>query len=407
MAAAQAPDGYLNSYYQTVEPERRWTNLRDCHELYCAGHLMEAAVAYYEATGKRKFLDVMCRCADHIAAVFGPGEGQKRGYCGHEEVELALMKLFRATGEKQYMEQARYFVEERGRRPHYYDIEAAARADDPKNFHFRTYEYCQAHKPIREQDKVVGHAVRAMYFYSGVADVAAETNDKTLLEACRRLWKNVTRQRMYVTGGIGPTRANEGFTFDYDLPNESAYAETCAAVALVFWAHRMLHLDPDSQYADVMERALYNGVLSGVSRDGEKFFYVNPLALYPPMFAPHDTFFGGQRQPWFGCACCPPNLARLLASLPAYVYSSSDTEAWVHLYAAGTAALEVTGRKLTLTQETKYPWDGEVALTVTPETPATFSLALRIPAWCRKATLKVNGRPVALDRKSTRLNSSH
>ena len=201
---------------------------------------------------------------------------------------------------------------------------------------------------------------------------------------------------MYITGGIGPTRNNEGFTFDYDLPNESAYAETCAAIALVFWAHRMLHLDTDARYADVMERALYNGILSGVSRDGKKFFYVNPLALYPPMLNPKDTFFSGRRQDWFGCACCPPNLARLIAGLPGYVYSSNAREAWVHLYAAGEAALEVAGTKLTLTQATAYPWDGEVTLTVSPETPATFTLALRLPGWCRKASLKINGKPVAL-----------
>ncbi|MCE5327679.1 MAG: glycoside hydrolase family 127 protein [Planctomycetaceae bacterium] len=398
MAAAQGPDGYLNMYFQRVAPDKRWTNLRDCHELYCAGHLMEGAVAYFQATGKRKFLDVMCRYGDHIIATFGTGQGQKRGYPGHEEVELALVKLFRATGEKKYLDQATYFVNERGRQPHYYDIEAQARGDDPKHWHFgHSYEYCQAHKPIREQDRVVGHAVRAMYLYSGVADVAAETGDASLLEACRRLWKNVTHKQMYVTGGIGPTRANEGFTFDYDLPNESAYAETCASIALVFWAHRMLHLDPCGEYADVMERALYNGILSGVSRDGRKFFYVNPLTLYPPMFAPHDTFFGGQRQEWFGCACCPPNLARMVASLPQYMYSAGADEAWVHLYAAGEADIELAEGTVTLTQKTRYPWDGEVTISVEPQPQSVFTLALRIPGWCREAALKVNGRAVDLE----------
>ena len=396
MAAAQAPDGYLNSHYLVVETDKRWSNLRDCHELYCAGHLMEGAVAYFQGTGKRKLLDVMCRYADYIIATFGTGAGQKRGYCGHEEIELALVKLYHATGQAKYLDQARYFIEERGRQPYYFHLEAAARGEDPSSYHFQTYDYLQADLPIRELTQVAGHAVRAMYYFAGATDVAAATGDKTLLAACRRLWKNLTARRMYITGGIGPTRTNEGFTFDYDLPNESAYAETCAAIALVFWAHRMLHLDGDAQYADVMERALYNGILSGVSRDGKKFFYVNPLALYPPMLNPKDTFFSGQRQDWFGCACCPPNVARLIASLPGYVYSSTGREAWVHLYAAGQASLEVANTKLTLTQATAYPWDGEVALTVSPETPATFTLALRLPGWCRKASLRVNGKPVAL-----------
>ncbi|MCY2929990.1 MAG: glycoside hydrolase family 127 protein [Planctomycetota bacterium] len=396
MASAQAPDGYLNSHYLVVETDKRWSNLRDCHELYCAGHLIEGAVAYFQGTGKRKLLDVMCRYADYIIATFGTGPGQKRGYCGHEEIELALVKLARATGQAKYLDQARYFIEERGRQPYYFHLEAAARGEDPKNYHFHTYDYLQANVPIRELTEVAGHAVRAMYYFAGATDLAAATGDKTLLAACRRLWKNLTGRRMYITGGIGPTRTNEGFTFDYDLPNESAYAETCAAIALVFWAHRMLHLDPDSQYADVMERALYNGILSGVSRDGQRFFYVNPLALYPPMLNPKDTFFGGRRQDWFGCACCPPNVARLIASLPGYVYSSNPREAWVHLYAAGEAALEVADTKLTLTQATAYPWDGEVSLTVSPETPATFTLALRIPGWCRKASLRVNGKPIGL-----------
>jgi hypothetical protein len=391
MAAAQMADGYLNTHYIAVEPEKRWTNLRDCHELYCAGHLMEAAVAYYEATGKRKMLDVLCRYADHIASVFGPGEGQKRGYCGHPEVELALVKLYHATSERRYLELAKYFIDQRGREPHYYDREARARGEDPAQYWAKTYEYCQAHKPLREQDQVVGHAVRAMYLYSGATDVAAETGDDPLLTACKRLWENVTKRRMYITGGLGPTFSNEGFTFDYDLPNETAYAETCASIAFVFWAHRMLQVEGDGQYADEMERALYNGVLSGVSLDGSHFFYANPLAVYPPAFANRRPEMGAVRQEWFDCACCPPNIARLLASLGAYMYSTSQEGIYVHLYAQGSAEAFIDGRRVQIEQVTEYPWAETVSLTLNPETPARLTLALRIPGWCREATMRVNG----------------
>ena len=400
LAAAQCEDGYLNSYYTRVEPGKRWSNLRERHELYCAGHLMEAAVAYYEATGKRKLLDVMCRYADYIDEVFGPRKGQKRGYPGHEEIELALVKLYNVTGERRYLDLSKFFVNERGSQPHYFDAEAKARGDDPGQYHFKTHQYTQSHVPVREQRKVVGHAVRAMYLYSGMADVAGETGDRTLLAACRRLWKNVTERRMHVHGGIGPTSRNEGFTHDYDLPNETAYAETCAAIALVFFAHRMLQIEADSRYADVMERALYNNVMSGVSYDGKAFFYGNPLSAYPG-YTPHGAGFsdeGGhyRRSEWFGCACCPPNLARILASLGQYVYSSARNAAWVHLYAGGQASLDIGKQRVTLQQKTQYPWDGRVRITVRPEVPAEFTLALRIPGWSSGAKLTVNGRGVNL-----------
>jgi hypothetical protein len=385
MASGQLPDGYLNSHYSRVEPQNRWTNLRDCHELYCAGHLMEAAAAYYQATGKRKFLDVMCRYADHIASVFGRGQGQKRGYPGHEEIELGLVKLYRATGNRRYLELSKYFVDERGSQPHYYDVEAQARGEQPGRFHFRTYEYCQAHKPVRQQSQVVGHAVRAFYLYSGMADVAAETGDAELREACRRLWNDATQRKMYVTGGVGPSAQNEGFTRPYDLPNDTAYAETCATIALVFFAQRMLQIDPDGKYADVMERALYNGVLSGISLDCRKFFYVNPLA----------SWGNHHRQDWFACACCPPNVARLIASIGRYAYSASQEALYVHLYAGGGASAQVGGAKVVLAQETDYPWDGDVRISLRLDKPATFSLMLRIPGWCGKHKLAVNGKPVA------------
>lgn len=399
MAAAQEQDGYLNSHFSRVEPLKRWSNLRDLHELYCAGHLMEGAVAYYQATGKRKFLDVMCRYADYIAQVFGPGKGQQRGYCGHPEIELALVKLFRATGNRSYLTLAKFFVDERGRHPHYFDEEAKARGETPAKWTPGQYSYFQAHLPLRQQTEVVGHAVRALYIYSGMADVAAETGDRTLVTALKRLWENVTTKRMHVTGGVGPTSRNEGFTFDYDLPNENAYDETCANIALVFWAHRMLHMDPNGKYADIMELALYNSVLSGISLSGDHFFYGNPLAAHPgvdPNGAIKGEEFHYRRRAWFGCACCPPNIARLLASLGGYLYSQGKGEARVNLYVAGQGELTVDGQRVVLQQKTEYPWNGTVTLTVTPETPATFAIALRIPGWCRGARLKVNGRAIAV-----------
>ena len=384
LARAQQPDGYLNTYFTTVAPERRWTNLRDDHELYCAGHLIEAAVAHYEATGKTSLLDVMRRYADYIGTVFGPEEGQKRGYCGHEEIELALVKLAEATGDDKYLRLARYFVDERGSQPHYFDQEARERGQDPGEFWAKSYEYNQAHVPVREQSAVTGHSVRGMYLYSAMADLAGRTGDEALKAACERIWAHLTSAQMYVTGGIGGFASNEGYGADYDLPNETAYAETCAAIGLVFWASRMLHLDCDRRYADVMERALYNGVLSGVSLDGTKFFYDNPLA----------SVGKHHRQDWFPCACCPPNLARLLASLGQYVYSQGDADIAVHLYVQGHADLTVAGQPVTLSQTTDYPWDGSITLAVAPKQPTHFNLRLRLPEWCRAPRLSVNGASV-------------
>ncbi|MBM4456244.1 MAG: glycoside hydrolase family 127 protein [Chloroflexi bacterium] len=386
IAGAQQPDGYLNVHFTVVEPEKRWTNLRDWHELYCAGHMIEAAVAHFQATGKRSLLDVVCRYADYIGTVFGVGPGQKRGFPGHEEIELALVKLYRVTGERRYLELSRYFVDERGRQPHYYDLEALARGDDPRKFWARTYEYNQSHLPVREQSEVVGHAVRAMYLYSAMADLAAETGDEGLRRACERLWTHLCTRRLYITGGIGPSRHNEGFTADYDLPNETAYAETCAAIGFVFWNHRLLQLDCDSRYADMLERALYNGVLSGVSLDGERFFYENPLA----------SFGQRHRQPWFDCACCPPNIARLLASLGGYIYSQNDRDVAVNLYMGSSVKLDIGGAGLALRQETLYPWSGEVTIRLEMAQPLAFRLRLRIPGWCRSASVAINGEPVDL-----------
>jgi hypothetical protein len=383
----QDTDGYLNSFFQRIKPEWKWTNLRDFHELYCAGHMIEAAVAYHQATGKRKFLDVMSRMADYMVKRFGRGPGQVRGYCGHEEVELALVRLARETGNTSYMELAKFFVNERGQAPNFFVEEAIAHGRDPKGVQANTLEYNQSHLPLRDQTKVVGHAVRAMYIYSGMADIATEYNDDSLTHALETLWADLTQKQMYLTGGIGPAAANEGFTDYYDLPNESAYAETCASVGLVFWANRMLGRGPNRLYADTMEQALYNGAIAGLSRDGKTFFYENPL----------ESAGKHHRWIWHRCPCCPPNIARLVASIGSYMYGVADDEIAVHLYGESTARVELAGGAVTLTQQTQYPWDGAIGLSVAVDKPTPFALSLRIPAWAKGAAIAVNGQKVDVD----------
>ncbi len=374
MAAAQQPDGYLDTYYIVKEPGRRWTNLRDNHELYCAGHLIEAAVAHFQATGKTTFLDVAKKLADHIDSVFGPGK--RMGYPGHPELELALVKLGRATGEKRYLDLARFFITSRGKK--YFATEHKTPLDRYDG------SYWQDDVPIYEHRNIKGHAVRAAYLLSGATDVAGETNDPALLKMLNRVWRNTTQKNMYITGGIGPSASNEGFTEDYDLPNLSAYQETCASVALAQWNHRLALLYGDAKFADVFERSLYNGVLAGVSLDGKKFFYVNPLES-------HGTH---HRAGWFGCACCPPNEARTLASLGGYAYAVSDDALWVNLYIQGAATAKLGENKVSLRVTTDYPWDGKVVLEPRPETSSRFALRLRIPGWCRGATVAINGQAV-------------
>ncbi len=368
IAAAQQPDGYLNTYYTLVKPAERWKNIQHGHELYCAGHLMEAAVAYHQATGKRKLLDVARKLADHIIATFGPG--RRIDTSGHEEIELALVKLYRATGDKRYLDQARFFLDVRGR------------ADKRKLFG----EYAQDHKPVRQQRNVTGHAVRAMYLYCGMADVAAVTGDRELVTALESIWRDVVERKMYVTGGIGPSAHNEGFTVPYDLPNDSAYAETCAAVGMALWNHRMFLMSGgDGKYADVLERVAYNGLLSGVSLAGDRFFYVNPLGSK----GKHH------RQTWFECSCCPGNVVRYLAGMGDRVYAHSRDGIWTVLYIGGTATVPLAEGKVKLGQQTRYPWDGEVTITVDPEKKFAFTLHLRVPGWCKAAPLiEVNGKRV-------------
>lgn len=374
IAAAQCDDGYINTAYQVQRGlDKRWTNLRDNHELYCAGHLFEAAAAHFQATGKRTLLEVATKFADHIAARYGDAPGQQSGYPGHPEIELALIKLWRVTGEQRYFDLAQFFVTHRGE---------AFFADEHGTPHAEYHgEYWQDHLPIREHSAIVGHAVRAGYLYSAVVDIAAETGDAELLEMAQRVWDNTTQKRMYVTGGIGSSAHNEGFTGDYDLPNFTAYQETCASISLMMFSHRLNLLTGDAKYAEIVELALYNGFLAGVSLDGRRYFYDNPLA----------SDGGHHRQEWFGCACCPPNVTRTLASLGGYAYASSADSIWVNLYIQGEAQASVGGQNVQLSVTTAYPWEGNVTLTVTPEVAATFALRLRVPGWCEGPTVQING----------------
>jgi len=363
IAAAQDADGYLDTYFTFARVPERWTDLAVMHELYCAGHLIQAAVAHHRARGRRDLLDVAVRLADHIVATFNPMGRQ--GADGHPEIEMALVELSRDTGDERYRHQAQFFVDQRGQHP-------------PT---ISGKEYHQDHAPVRAQHEVVGHAVRALYLYAGMTDLYAETGEQALWEALDTLWRNLQGRKIYITGGAGARHEGEAFGDDYELPNRRAYAETCAAIAHVMWAWRLLLVTGEACYGDALETALYNGVLSGISLDGETYFYEKPLA----------DRGNHRRQPWFGTACCPPNVARLLASLPGYVYTTSDKGLWVHLYATGTATAALTDvGVVTLRQQTNYPWDGEITLTIDPPDVALFSLFLRVPKWAEGASVTVN-----------------
>ncbi|OAS17743.1 glycoside hydrolase family 127 protein [Paenibacillus oryzisoli] len=403
IAKAQHENGYLNTYFTIKKPGQAWTNLHEAHELYCAGHMMEAAVAYYDATGKRKLLDVMCRFADYIETVFGREPGQIRGYDGHQEVELALIKLAQATGEERYVKLAQFFIDERGTEPNFLVEECR----DREGFSYWTQKkqpiptvaqmaYNQAHKPVREQEVAIGHSVRAVYMYTAMADLARLTADESLFSACRRLWDNTTKKQMYITGGIGSTHHGEAFTFDYDMPNDTVYAETCASIGLIFFAQRMLQLEAKSEYADVMERALYNNVIGSMSQDGKHYFYVNPLEVWPKAseLNPSRHHVKAERQKWFGCSCCPPNVARLLSSLNNYIYTSSPSTntVYTHLFIGSEARFQLAVGEVVLTQQSKLPWEGYVRIELTLVPQETFTLALRIPSWSQgRAAMKING----------------
>ena len=367
-AAAQQPDGYINTFYTLTGLENRWKDM-DKHEMYCAGHMTEAAVAYYKATGKRKLLDVAIRMADHMMSIFGPG---KRDWVpGHEEIELALVKLYEVTGERKYLDFAGWLLDERG---HGHGIREGRKENWNK-------EYYQDDVPVREMTDIKGHAVRAMYLYCGMADVAAYTHDEGYMAALDRLWDDVVLRNMYVTGGIGSSKHNEGFTEDFDLPNLEAYCETCASVGMILWNQRMNQFTGDSKYIDVLERSMYNGALAGISLAGDRFFYVNPL----------ESLGGHHRQAWYGCACCPSQISRFLPSIGSYIYGVSDNALWVNLFIGSNAEVRLGRRDLTLVQETGYPWNGDVKLTVNADASFNKEIRVRIPGWCKAYTLNVNG----------------
>ncbi len=370
IAAAQRPDGYLNTYFMFEREGERYTDLTQKHELYCYGHMIQAAIAHRRGTGRDTFFDVAVKVAEHLLDTFGPDKRQATD--GHEEVELALSELYRETGERKYMDLSIFFLDQRGKEPSV--IPDRARRKDR--------DYYQDHLPVREQSEVKGHSVRAMYMTTGMADVVLEGEDQAMEAALHRLWDNTYSRKAYVTGALGARYEGEAFGDDYELPNERAYAETCAAIGAVFWNWRMLALYGDAKYADAMETALYNSVISGVSLDGQGYFYMNPLA----------SRGGYERDSWFECSCCPPNVARLMMSLPSYAYSTSDEGLWVHLYVKGSVGAELPGGgKLGIEVDTKYPWEGSVRMRVTEAPEGETTLVLRIPGWVDEVTLEVNG----------------
>jgi DUF1680 family protein len=375
IAASQEADGYINTYYSLTGLDQRWTKM-DMHEMYCGGHMIEAAVAYYKVTGKRKFLDVALRFADHIDMVFGPGK--RHWVPGHEEIELALVKLFQVTGDKRYLNLAHWLLEERG---HGHGVGSYWERED------WGARYCQDDIPVKDISDIAGHAVRAMYLFTGMADVAAVTGDTAYIAALHRVWDDVVLRNMYIIGGIGSSHTNEGFTEDYDLPNESAYCETCASVGMVLWNQRMFQFTGNAKYIDVLERSMYNGALAGISLSGDRFFYVNPLA----------SDGNHHRQAWYGCACCPSQISRFLPSIGNYMYGVSQQTVWVNLFVGSTATIPVKGTVVTMIQETGYPWDGTITITMQPEKPAQLVLKLRIPGWCDDYHVQLNNNLVMSD----------
>jgi len=380
VAAAQEDDGYLFTT-RTIDPDNpaqgsgdeRWSNLGSSHELYNVGHMYEAAVAHYQATGKRNFLDIAIKSADFIANTFGPDK--RLGIPGHQEIEIGLVKLYRVTGDEKYLELAKFFLDERGQE----EFEKKFSESSPFSVYNQDW-YLQAHLPVIEQDEAVGHAVRATYMYSGMADVAALTGDKNYVDAIDKIWENVVSKKLYVTGGIGSRHEGEAFGDDYELPNATAYNETCAAIGNVFWNHRLFLLHGDAKYLDVLERTLYNGLLSGVSLSGDLFFYPNPLESDGKY-----KFNQGEatRKPWFDCACCPGNVARFVPSFPGYIYAREDDTLYVNLFVQSQAIVKIGKNPVKISQETRYPWEGKVQITIAPDRAAEFTVSIRIPGWAR------------------------
>ena len=391
---AQQKDGYLDTYFIIKEPEQRWRNLCEGHELYSAGHMIEAAIAYYEGTGKRKLLDSMIRLADLICRTFGPEEGQNHGYPGHQEIELALVRLYRVTQDKKYLKQAKYFLDIRGVGENYFLVERKQ-----KNFkrifpELEDYDpaYSQSHEPVRKQKTAEGHAVRAVYMYSAMADVAEEYQDKELMEACENLWENITQKRMYITGGIGSSGFLERFTTDYDLQNDSNYSETCASIGMALFSLRMANITRDSRYAEVMEQELYNNILAGIAQDGKSFFYVNPLEIKPRQCMPHTSraHVKARRQKWFGVACCPPNIARTLASLGQYIYGVDGADIYTHLYIGNQTDIPVNNDVVQIRIDSMFPWNGNIKVKV-QGVKEKIKLHFRIPSYSENFQLYCNG----------------
>ena len=364
IAAAQQPDGYLNTYFTLSGLENRWTDMEK-HEDYCAGHLIEAAVAYYTTTGKHKFLDVAIRLADHIDNTFR--QKNVPWVSGHQEIELALVKLYHTTANIKYLDLADWYLQQRG-----HEHGKGVIWDK-----WKSPEYCQDKIPVKEQKDITGHAVRAMYLYTGAADVGTAKNDNGYMDAMKAVWEDVVYRNMYITGGIGSSGSNEGFTVDYDLPNETAYCETCASVGMVFWNQRMNILTGDAKYIDVLERSLYNGALDGLSLSGDHFFYGNPLS----------SIGNYSRSEWFGCSCCPANIARLVESIGNYIYAKKNDAVYVNLFVGSSANITMLNKKVKIEQTTKYPWDGDVQIAITPEKQTKFGLYVRIPGWAKNQTV--------------------
>ena len=404
LGEAQRPDGYLDTYFIIRDPEHTFANLREGHELYCAGHLIEAGVAYFNVTGKRELLDICIRMADHIVEVFHRPD-MMRAIPGHEEIELALVKLYEVTGKEAYLDMASEFLDRRGQKPHYF-FEEMRRPHWKQIFGDQTGEgyhldYAQTDLPVREQKKAEGHAVRAVYLYCAMADVAEYKNDKTLLKACERLYENITKRQMYITGGIGSSGWLERFTTDYDLPNAMNYAESCASIGLALFCRRMARITKNGKYMDTAETALYNTVLAGIAMDGKSFFYVNPLAVWPAVCMPGTSrgHVKPVRQGWFSCACCPPNIARTLASLGEYCYFEDEEGFWVNLFVAGSSSQKIGGKAFTVDTETDFPFGGSYRMTLHAEEEAQGVVRIRIPGYVKKYEFKMNGTPVRAELK--------
>lgn len=376
IAAAQLEDGYLNTYYTLTGLDKRWTDM-DKHEMYCAGHAIEAAVAYYQATGKRKFLDVCIRFVDHIDQTFG--EGKRNWVTGHEEIELALVKLYHITKDERHLRLANRLLEQRGRG---YGEGALWPKGGGDKLHLGGPAYCQDDVPVSDQTVIRGHAVRAMYLFCGMADVAALTANQPYMDALERLWKNVVARNMYITGGIGSSKSNEGFAGDYHLPNQEAYCETCASVGMVLWNARMNQMSGEGRFVDILERALYNGTLAGMNLEGDRFFYVNPLA----------SEGGHHRKEWYGCACCPSQIARFLPSVGSYIYGTSDKGVYVNLYISSKTTINHHGNTVDVSQESNYPWDGKIKIAIDPKRKHKFELYVRLPRWSSASAIGVNGK---------------